>query len=378
MKNNLITIFFSILAFAMISVGVSAQSSQSRRNPNATPAPSADKPLNILSQPEPELTDEQLKQIEGLDETIQLRVEFLDSGYIGAITALNELPFGLTQAAIDAAAKIMFEPERKNTKKVTVYKILEYSFKKEKKVVEDVAPENVAKAEAIIKKAIDTLGGQRYLQVTSIVGRGKFSQMRDGRNLSFQSFTDVIIYPDKEYTEFKERGVKTVQANFGDSGWYFDGAVETLTDQLPVQIDGFKRSMRTNLDNFLRGAWRGVDGQLSYVERRQASLGKRNEVIKISFDDGFWVEFEFSDEGLPMKSVYSSFGADRKEIIEEDRFAQYQEIQGIKVPYVVDHFTSGEHTSRINYESVEFNKSIPQSIFAKPGSIKVLKKDLKL
>jgi hypothetical protein len=366
-----------ILAFCVFAANTLAQSSQSRRNPNSI-VQSADKPLNILSQPEPELTDEQRKQIEGKVETIQLRVEFLDSGFIGAINPLNTLPFGLTEAAIDAASKIMFEPERKNTKRVTVYKIIEYSFNQEKKVVDDVAPENVAKAEAIIKKAIETLGGQRYLQVTSQIGRGKFSQMREGRNLSFQSFTDVIIYPNKEYTEFKERGIKTAQANFVDSGWHFDGALETLTDQTPVQIDGFKRAMRTNLDNFLRGVWRGKEAQLRYVERRQASLGKRNEVVKLSFDDGFWIEFEFSDEGFPMKSVYSRIGADRKEIFEEDRFAQFIEVQGIKVPYVIDHFTGGEQTSRINYESVEFNKSIPDSIFQKPNNIKALKKDLKL
>lgn len=377
MKTNSIKILILLLSFSVYSIELSAQSSQSRRNPNAAATQSADKPLNILSQPEPELTDEQRKLIEGKDETIQLRVEFLDSGFIGAINPINTLPDGLTEAAIDAASKIMFEPERKNTKRVTVYKIIEYSFKQEKIVFDKVAPENVAKAEMIVKKAIETLGGQRYLQVTTLIGRGKFSQMRGGRNLSFQSFTDVIIYPDKEITEFKERGIKNVQANFGDSGWYFDGAVETLTDQTPVQVEGFKRAMRTNLDNFLRGTWRGKDAQLSYVERRSASLGKRNEVVKLTFDDGFWVEFEFSDEGFPMKAIYSRFGPDRREIFEEDRFAQFLEIQGIKVPFVIDHFIGDEQTSRINYESVEFNKTIPESVFVKPSNLKALKKDLK-
>jgi hypothetical protein len=79
-----------------------------------------------------------------------------------------------------------------------------------------------------------------------------------------------------------------------------------------------------------------------------------------------------------MKSIFSRIGADRKEIFEEDRFAQYIEIQGVKVPYVIDHFISGEQTSRVNYESIEFDKSVPDSIFQKPDNIKALKKDLKL
>ena len=58
-------------------------------------------------------------------------------------------------------------------------------------------------AEAIIDKAVQKLGGDRYLKVTSQVSRGKFSVIRDGVIVSFQSFIDVIVYPDKERTEFK-------------------------------------------------------------------------------------------------------------------------------------------------------------------------------
>jgi len=378
MNLKLKTLIISQIIFLLLFAGFSfAQSSNARRTPD-TAANSGDKPLNIKLQPEPELTDEQKAQSADMEETAKVRVEFLGSGFVGAITPVNSLPNGLMDAAIEAAGKIQFEPERKNGKPVTIYKVIEYSFKKEKVIVEPVAPENVAKAEAIIKKAIDALGGQNYLQIRSQIGRGKFSLMREGRMVSFQSFTDVIVYPDREITEFKERGIKNIQANAGSGGWYFDGAVETLTDQTATQIEGFKRSMRTNIDNFLRGVWRGKDAQLSYVGRRVASLGKRNDVVKLAFEDGFSVEFEFSDEGMPMKSVYSRFTAEKKEIIEEDRFAQFREIQAVQTPFIVDHFTDGVHVSRVNYETVEFNKAIPDSVFQKPADIKALKKDLKL
>jgi outer membrane lipoprotein-sorting protein len=42
-------------------------------------------------------------------------------------------------------------------------------------------------------------------------------------------------------------------------------------------------------------------------------------------------------------------------------------------PYVIDHFRNGVQTSRTNYESVEFNKTVPDSLFAKPASIKAVK-----
>ncbi len=87
------------------------------------------------------------------------------------------------------------------------------------------------KAEAVLKKAVETLGGEKYLQVKSIVGRGRFSLLRDNAIVSYQTFVDVIVYPDKERTEFKQGGVKTVQTNVGDGGWIYDGGTQFITVQ---------------------------------------------------------------------------------------------------------------------------------------------------
>ena len=233
------------------------------------------------------------------------------------------------------------------------------------------------KAEVVLKKAVEKLGGEKYLKVKSIVGRGRFSQLRDNAVISFQSFVDVIVYPDKERTEFKEGGVKTVQTNTGETGWIFDGSAETINVQTKEQIEGFRRGIRTSIDNLLRGYWRGK-ANLMYAGKRPASLGKRSEVVKLVFNDGFTVEFEFSDEYLPIKAIYKRTNADNEEIKEEDRYAQFVDVQGIKTPFIVDHFSNNAQTSRVNYESIEFNKSVPDSIFSKPNSPKELKKDLKL
>jgi hypothetical protein len=233
------------------------------------------------------------------------------------------------------------------------------------------------KAEAVLKRAVEKLGGEKYLQVKSFVGRGKYSQLRDNAIISFQSFVDVIAYPDRERTEFRQGGVKTVQTNTGDTGWIFDGAAETVNVQTQDQIEGFKRNLNVSLDNLLRGYWRGK-ANLVYAGKRPASLGKRSEVVKLVFEDGLTVEFEFSDEYLPVKAIYKRANADGEEVKEEDRYAQFVDIDGIRTPFIVDHFSNNSQTSRVNYESVEFNKRIPDAIFVKPNSPKELKKDLKL
>lgn len=233
------------------------------------------------------------------------------------------------------------------------------------------------RAESIVARAVQNLGGDRYLKVRSQVGRGRYSILRDGALVSFQSFIDVIVFPDKERTEFRGGGARSVQANTGKTGWIFDGEQEIIKIQNDVQVANFVRGIRVSLDNLLRGYWKGEAG-LSYIGKRPATLGKRNDVIRLTYNDGFIIEFEFADDGLPAKAVYKRLNADNTEITEEDRYAQFIDDEGIKTPFIIDRFTSGVQNSRINYESVEFNKSIPDSIFSKPSSPKELRKDLKL
>src|SRR5258708_22740615 len=82
--------------------------------------------LKILEQPKPELPQNYLTlDVQG---TVLLRIQFLDFGEIGEITALKTLPSGLTERAVVAARKIKFEPEKKDGKPVTVTREIQYFY----------------------------------------------------------------------------------------------------------------------------------------------------------------------------------------------------------------------------------------------------------
>jgi hypothetical protein len=48
-------------------------------------------------------------------------------------------------------------------------------------------------------------------------------------------------------------------------------------------------------------------------------------------------------------------------------------IDGVIASFVVDHFINGKQTSRVNFETIEFNRPLAASLFAKPDNIKALK-----
>jgi hypothetical protein len=233
--------------------------------------------------------------------------------------------------------------------------------------------------EQIIKRAIEAYGGAAYLNVHTVIGHGLYTTFRDGVSQLPAAFVDYIVYPDKERTEFIGGGTRIIQTNYGDQGWNFDGAVKNIKDQKPEQIEDYKFGVKTSIDYFLRGNWRKSGAKLSYAGRREAGLAKRNETLRLDYPDGFWIEYEFgAKDGLPAKIIYlrkrknPDTGA-VEEFNEEDRMAKPIAIDGITSAWVIDHFINTKQSSRITYESVEYNKPIADTLFAKPLTIKGLK-----
>ena len=235
------------------------------------------------------------------------------------------------------------------------------------------------KSQAIISRAIEVVGGQTYLNVQTVIGKGLYSEIKENVPQVPMKFLDYLAYPDRERTEFTQSGIKTIQTNVGDTGWMFDGGPKKISDQGPTQVEEFKRSMRTTVENLLKGWWRNEGGKVTYVGRREAGLAKRNETVRLTYPNGFWIEYEFgARDGLPAKIIYKRMrrdmdSGDQVETTEEDVLLKFITVQGVTAPWVIDHFVNGKQTSRINYESMQYNQHFADTLFAKPADVKAIK-----
>ena len=89
-------------------------------------APAQTSKMRILSKQPAKYTDN--ARLFGMSGTVRLRVQFLSSGEIGAVSVVKSLPFGLTPNAIEAAKSIRFEPASKEGQPITTSGVVEYSF----------------------------------------------------------------------------------------------------------------------------------------------------------------------------------------------------------------------------------------------------------
>ncbi|HEX8649866.1 MAG TPA: hypothetical protein VF708_03425 [Pyrinomonadaceae bacterium] len=230
------------------------------------------------------------------------------------------------------------------------------------------------KAEQVLKRALEAMGGSAYMSVRSVVGQGLFTPYRDGQSTTPVKFVDYIVYPDRERTEFRGQGLKIIQTNTGDKGWVYDGEAKTLKDATPQQVADFRLSLRASFDNLLRGAWRKEGARLSYIGRREAGLGQRNEAVRLVYPDDLTIEFEVgARDARPAKIISKRKDAKGEEVLEEDHLAQHVMVNGILAPFIIDHYRNGVQSSRTNYESIEFNRAVADDLFVRPASAKDVK-----
>ncbi|HKG11799.1 MAG TPA: hypothetical protein VKB12_00615 [Pyrinomonadaceae bacterium] len=235
-------------------------------------------------------------------------------------------------------------------------------------------PSEDEKALAVVARAVEVMGGRAYADIKSVTSSGYYTPFQGGVGALPIKFRDYTVFPDRDRVEFSGAGVKSIQVNVGDGGWVADLKAKKITDITSQGGEDFRLLIRTSLDSVLRGWWRGDGASLAYAGRREAGLARRNEAVRLKYPDGFEVEFEFdAKEGLPSKVKYKKQNAEGEQVEEEDRYAQFQTIGTVRTPFIIDHYRAGVQSSRVNYEKVDFDLPVPETLFAKPDDIKKVK-----
>jgi hypothetical protein len=230
-----------------------------------------------------------------------------------------------------------------------------------------------AKAQSLIKDAITARGGAAYLNIRSIVSHGEYTAYVKGVSTVPDHFTDRILYPDRERTDFGSGDHKTVQTNVGNTGWVYDGLQKQIHDQKEAQVKQFQQGARYDLDNILRGGWHAADAKLVYLGRREAWINTFAEAVRIEFADGATEIVYFDPRSkLPLMTEFKMIREEGTSN-EQVRYYQWLDFNGVKFPKIQDGLRDGKQISRTYFDDIAFNVEIAEKVFAKPATIKEVK-----
>lgn len=236
-------------------------------------------------------------------------------------------------------------------------------------------PKNATLGVELLKAVIAARGGEAYLKFKTLYATGQFTQYDNGVAGMSKAFFDWIVYPDRERTEFGKGKKKdrTIQVNSGNNGWIYDGDAETLKDQTPKQITDFQEGLDVDLDHILRVGWQQTGAQVRFYGREETRPGERADVVEIKLASEKVVYLMLDrNTKLPLNLSYEK-GEGRNLVKREVRFAQFVNYGSVKFPNIVDFYGNGVQESRVNYQTVQTDAPVPEELFIKPASAKLIK-----
>ena len=230
-----------------------------------------------------------------------------------------------------------------------------------------------AKAAALLRDAIAARGGDPYMKIRSVESRGEYTPFAKGVSGDPLSFVDYIVYPGRERTEFGKGDDKFVQSNSEIANWVYEARQKMIRDQKEDQVKRFQQSSRYDLDNLLRTASQQAGVKLVYLGRREPWRNTFSEAVRVDFEDGGTATIHFDTRAkLPLMIEYKTVGEEGP-INNEVRYYRWVDFGGIKFPTIQDFYHNGKQNARVAFDTVSFNVSLPDKLFAKPSNIKEVK-----
>lgn len=230
-----------------------------------------------------------------------------------------------------------------------------------------------AKAAALVRDAVAARGGDAYLKISSLESRGQYTPFEKAVSGDPVPFVDYIVYPGRERTEFGKGDTKFIQSNSETANWVYDATQKMIRDQKEEQIKQFQQAARYDLDNLLRTASRQSGVKLVYLGRREAWRNTFSDALRVDFADGGSATLHLDPRSkLPLMVEYKTI-VETETVSNEVRYYRWVDFGGIKFPTIQDSYRNGKQSARVSFDTVAFNVTLSDKLFAKPSNIKDVK-----
>ena len=221
------------------------------------------------------------------------------------------------------------------------------------------------RAQQLLDKVIQALGGQAFLQFKTMTSRGRAFTIADESTAGLAIYVSQVEYPDKRrFTYGTSKPV--VLINNGDQAWELDKF--GVTSQFPEQAARWKVTNRYSLENLLRLRLHepGVLVQMGGVDFVDNLAAQIVEIV-----DARQVDIKLfinPKTFLPLRITYQVLNPKTHEQDEyADVYSDYRTFQGVQTPLHITRFVNDERLAETYRNSVKYDETYPPETFATPG-----------
>ncbi len=222
------------------------------------------------------------------------------------------------------------------------------------------------RAQTVIQRTIQALGGQRFLTWKDMYGTGRFFIIkRDGQ--SWTKFWEYYRWEGKSRTELeKQREALADIFNLElGKGWTYEyGRVKPKTEE---ELRRFRLSEKRNIYNIFRSRWKEDGMKVLYYGPSEIETVKPMEALEFIDAENYTVTVLF-EEGvaLPVKVEYQDRNEDGIVLPKSEMFFRWFSSDGVMAPHRVEFFTREKNTGLVEYAEVKFNVGLTDDLFLEP------------
>lgn len=220
------------------------------------------------------------------------------------------------------------------------------------------------KAQAMLDKAIQALGGAAFLSFRRLTTSGRAFSISDEKTAGLSTFESSFEYPDKRHLSYGKKP-PVILINNGDKGWEVDRYGVMI--QKREDLRNWQLANRYSLENLLRVR---IHEPGMLVQEGGADFVDQAPVRILTMVDAQQTEIKLylhSSTFLPVRINYHVLNPVTKEWDDHsDVYGDYQKIQGIQTPMHITRFLNDERVAEIYRNSAKYDENYPAAYFDAP------------
>lgn len=225
------------------------------------------------------------------------------------------------------------------------------------------SPSDKAAAD-LLRQVVEARGGLAALKAvkTVVAETETILQLQQGTLPS--RTTTYIVYPDKFRVDADVNGTQTVQVYSGGQAWVKSPA--GVQEAPPPMLAEFAAGVRRDMIPLLVDAAEGRLTTRTYPEQKGRD-GRRMRVLEISGAGVDRVRLYIDDQMLVAGQAYTRTDPAGRQILSEEIFSDYRQVNGISVPYEAELLQNGQPILKRTLTKVVINGPVSDTLFARPN-----------